>query len=128
MSVSASPGGPPRSFRTTGSFIRAAKSAEPAREMEFGQWGMMPWFAEAARLAYSTNNARLEELAPKTSFKQPWTHGRRCIIPVASFDEPNGESGSNERWRFRRADGKLWGLAGLWNTWTDPASGEIVES
>lgn len=31
-------------------------------------------------------------------------------------------------WRFKRADGTLWGLAGLWSTWTDKATGEIVES
>ncbi len=31
-------------------------------------------------------------------------------------------------WPFRRADGDPWGLACLWNTWTDKASGEIVES
>ena len=26
------------------------------------------------------------------------------------------------------ADGQPWGLAGLWNTWTDPATGELIES
>ena len=31
-------------------------------------------------------------------------------------------------WRFRRADGAPWALAGLWNRWNDPASGELVES
>ena len=31
-------------------------------------------------------------------------------------------------WRFRRADGAPWGLAGLWNTWIDQATGEVVES
>lgn len=31
-------------------------------------------------------------------------------------------------WRFRRADGGLWALAGLWNTWTDKASGEVYDS
>ena len=45
-----------------------------------------------------------------------------------SFDEPNWETGKNVWWRFRRADGAPWGLAGLWNTWTDKATGEIVES
>ena len=30
-------------------------------------------------------------------------------------------------WRFGRADGQPWG-AGLWNTWTDKATGEMVES
>ena len=58
----------------------------------------------------------------------PWKDGRRCIIPAVSFDEPNWESGKNVWWQFRRADGALWGLAGLWNTWTDRATGEIVES
>lgn len=31
-------------------------------------------------------------------------------------------------WRFARADGAPWGLACLWNSWTDKATGEIVES
>ena len=65
------------------------------------------------------------------SYKQPWARGKRCIIPAASFDEPNWESGKNEWWRFRRADGAPWGLAGLaglWNVWTDKATGEVHES
>ena len=45
-----------------------------------------------------------------------------------SFDEPNWETGKNIWWRFRRADGAPWALAGLWNTWTDKATGEMVES
>lgn len=31
-------------------------------------------------------------------------------------------------WRFGRADGDLWGIAGLWNVWTDKTSGEMHES
>ena len=54
--------------------------------------------------------------------------GQRCIIPAASFDEPNWESGKNQWWQFRRVDGDPWGLAGLWSTWTDKATGEVHES
>ena len=32
------------------------------------------------------------------------------------------------RGRGSRADGQPWGIAGLWNTWVDKASGEVVES
>jgi putative SOS response-associated peptidase YedK len=88
----------------------------------------VPWFAKSPKLTYSTCNARSEELADKATFKDPWKHGKRCIIPAWSFDEPNWESGRNVWWRFRRVDGAPWGLAGLWNTWTDKASGELVES
>jgi putative SOS response-associated peptidase YedK len=31
-------------------------------------------------------------------------------------------------WRFRRADGTPRGLAGLFNTWADQATGEVIES
>ena len=115
--------------RYAGPFIRAARdSATVERELVVGQWSLVPWFAKTAKLAYSTCNARSEELAAKASFKLPWARGQRCIIPAAAFFEPNWESGKHVPWRFTRADGTPWGLAGLWNTWVDNATGEVVES
>lgn len=67
-------------------------------------------------------------MAAKPTFKDAWAHGQRCIIPAVSFDEPCWETGKNVWWRFRRADGEPWGMAGLWNTWIDRKSGEVVES
>ncbi|MEK8034199.1 SOS response-associated peptidase family protein [Ideonella sp. DXS29W] len=115
--------------RKPGPFIRGQRdSGAPARELVVGQWGLVPWFAKTAKLTYSTNNARSEELTQKATFKVPWQRGQRCIIPAWTFDEPCWESGKNVWWRFARADGDPWGLAGIWNTWTDKATGEIVES
>lgn len=67
-------------------------------------------------------------MADKASFKEPWKRGQRCLIPATTFDEPNWESDKNEWWRFRRADGDPWGLAGLWNQWIDRETGEVHES
>ncbi|EHR72073.1 hypothetical protein BurJ1DRAFT_3264 [Burkholderiales bacterium JOSHI_001] len=114
--------------RSQGPFIRATQTSEPKAELVIGQWGLIPWFAKSAKLPYSTNNARFEEITTKASFKHAWAHGKRCIIPAISFDEPNWETGKNVWWQFRRRDTEPWGLAGLWNTWTDKATGEIVES
>lgn len=115
--------------RGTGPFIRREReSSGYARELAVGQWGLIPWFAKEPKLRYQTNNARSEELAEKASYKQPWAHGQRCIIPAADFDEPSWESGKNVWWRFKRADGEPWGLAGLWNIWTDKVTGELHES
>lgn len=112
-----------------GLFIRAAKdSSAPEREPVKGQFGLIPWFAKTAKLSYSTFNTRSEEMASKATFKDPWRYGKRCIIPAEYFYEPCWETGKNVWWRFRRADGELWGLAGLWNTWTDKTTGELVES
>lgn len=84
-----------------------------------GSGALIPWFAKSPKLTYNTNNARSEGW---------WKRGQRCIIRAFSFDEPNWESGKNHWWKFRRADGAPWGLAGLWNTWTDKATGEVHES
>jgi len=115
--------------RAPGPFIRRiANVAEASRECLVGQWGLIPSFAKEARVSYSTFNARFEELSAKPSYKVPWARAQRCIIPATSFDEPNWESGRNVWWRFTRRDGAPWGLAGLWNTWIDRATGEVHES
>ncbi len=115
--------------RAQGPFIRpAAGDAGPRRECILGQWGLIPSFAEQPRVPYSTFNARFEELGRKASYKVPWARGQRCVIPATSFDEPCWETGRNVWWRFARRDGAPWGLAGLWNTWVDRATGEVHES
>ena len=115
--------------RARGPFIRwVAEGGAPGLACLVGQWGLIPSFATEAKLAYSTFNARFEELAQKASYKTPWARGQRCIIPALSFDEPCWETGRNVWWRFTRRDAEPWGLAGLWNTWVDRATGEIHES
>jgi putative SOS response-associated peptidase YedK len=115
--------------RYQGPFIRAARdSTEYQRELVVGQWALVPWFAKTPKLPYLTCNARSEELQAKASYKLPWARGQRCIIPAQAFFEPNWESGRHVPWCFTRRDGAPWGLAGLWNTWVDKATGEVVES
>lgn len=115
--------------RSLGPFIRGEVDGDTkSRELMIGQFGLIPFFAKTAKLPYSTNNARFEEITEKASYRQPWARGQRCIIPAVSFDEPCWETGKNVWWRFKRADGEPWGLAGLWNTWVDKGSGEIHES
>lgn len=115
--------------RMDGPFIRRAKDdAGYSKELVYGRWGLIPRFSKTADVKYNTNNARCEELLEKASYNEPWLRGQRCIIPALEFDEPNWETGKNVWWQFKRADGAPWGLAGLWNTWKDPASGELVES
>ncbi|MEJ5148928.1 SOS response-associated peptidase [Comamonas sp. MYb396] len=120
--------------RSPGGFIRRAVD-DPGygKELAVGRWGLIPWFSKTPDIKYSTNNARAEEVADKASFKDPWKRGQRCIIPAATFDEPcwgpyEAQFEKCEWWRFKRADGDPWGLAGLWNIWTDRATGEVHES
>ena len=120
----------------TGPFIRL--DAGKTRELVVGQWGMIPGDSDTRipmskprgpgekPKRISTVNARTESVHSRPTFSSAWRQGQRCIVPAASFFEPNWESGKNVWWRFKRADGRPWGVAGLWDQWTDPATGEIV--
>lgn len=112
--------------RAQGPFLRQGGADDLA--LVIGQWGLIPAWSKTPTLKYSTQNCRSEEAAEKPTYKDAWLKGQRCIIPALSFDEPCWETGKNVWWRFRRTDGLPWGLAGLWNTWTDRKSGEVVES
>lgn len=108
--------------------------------LAIGQWGLTPDGSETLRpinkktkRPLSTNNARFDVARghPEAwSFKGPWSRGQRCIVPVEDFDEPYWPQGASKCtwWRFSRADGQVLGIAGLWNEWTDPTTGEVMPS
>lgn len=109
-----------------GPFIRL-RDSEP--ELVVGQWALIgDRDTKANSKPRMTNNARFESIAQLKTFRGPWARGQRCVIPAESYDEPNWETGKNVWWTLRRADGQPWHLAGLWNAWTDPVTGEVVES
>ncbi|MDI4632428.1 SOS response-associated peptidase family protein [Pelomonas sp. V22] len=110
-----------------GIFIRAGEGG--GVEAADGQWGMIAPRSKARRpdsRAILTNNARIESIAERFTYRDSWKAGRRCLIPAIWYQEPNWETGKNIWWRLQRADGAPWALAGIWSEWTDPATGEIV--
>lgn len=126
--------GPGTTWRTgigpwgTGPFIRV-KPVASGPELVVGVWALIG--DEAAGpidRRRSTNNARIETVATLRTYRGPWRRGQRCLIPAERFDYPNWESGRNEWWTFARADGEPWHLAGIWNDWADPVTGEVFES
>lgn len=112
--------------RAQGPFLRL--NANDELTLVVGSWGLIPSWSKTSALKYSTNNCRAEEATVKPTFRDAWRRSQRCIIPAISFDEPCWETGKNVWWRFKRADGRPWGLAGLWNTWVNHSTGEIIES
>ncbi len=118
-----------------GAFLRASGEG---LECVLGQWGLIrPGQPERIdRLPSkvpgrhgrprSTNNARIEGIESKPTFKAAWKAGQRCLVPAQWYQEPNWETGKNIWWQLRRADGLPWALAGLWSEWVDPQTGEVV--
>lgn len=58
------------------------------------------------------NNARTDKLG--SSFWKPSFEARRCLIPVSSFAEAEGERGAMTRTWFAPPDGGLFAMAGFW--------------
>ncbi|MBB3192854.1 SOS response-associated peptidase family protein [Roseateles terrae] len=120
----------------------AQEATNAALEGVFGQWGLIrpgsparkdmmqprgvPGRKPPAPRARTTNNARIETVTTTPTFRAAWNEGRRCLIPASWYQEPNWETGKNIWWQLRRADGDPWMLAGIWNEWVDPATGEVV--
>ena len=131
--------GPPlqERYKTTGiGPLQPGPFVRRGHELMVGQWGLTPDGSASLRPVnsstgrpISTNNARWGQGQPEAwSFKGPWVRGQRCLVPAEDFDEPYWGTGKNIWWRFRRADGQPLMLAGLWNEWTDPLTGEVVPS
>jgi putative SOS response-associated peptidase YedK len=112
--------------RAQGPFLRMGEG--PGLDLIIGTWGLIPSWSKTPVLKYATVNCRSEEASEKPTFRDAWRRSQRCIIPAQSFDEPCWETGKNVWWRFKRVDGQLWGLAGLWNTWVDQQTGKVIES
>lgn len=94
-----------------------------------GQWGLIRPKSPAPKPGdkrYNTNNARIESISEKPTYRYAWKSGKRCLVPAAWYAEPNWETGKNIWWHLKRADGAPWFLAGLWDEWTHPDTGEIV--
>ena len=105
---------------------RAGEPGAHAREACAGLFGLVPYWSKDLSIGRRTYNARSETVADKPSFRDAWRHGRRCIVPVESFFEPNWESGRAVRWRIRRRDGAPMGLAGLWGAWRAPDGASLL--
>ncbi len=99
------------------------------RELVSMRWGLVPvWWKKPLKDVPATFNARAETVAQKPMFRDAFKK-RRCIIPASGFFEWTGGKGEKVPHLFTAGDGSpVLAFAGLWDRWTDPASGDEVLS
>ena len=105
------------------------------REFALQRWGLVPFWAKDAKLAYTTINARAEQAAQKPAFREA-LRKRRCLVPADAFYEwqrPNPKiapkTGAKAKQPFAIAlkSGEPYAFAGLWERW-QPREGEPLET
>lgn len=90
------------------------------------RWGLVPGWAEDPAIGNRLINARAESVATKPAFREALRR-RRCLVPVDGFYEWSGRGAERRPYVFRRPDGRLLGVAGLYERWLGEG-GEVVDS
>ncbi|WBJ99919.1 SOS response-associated peptidase [Methylocystis parvus] len=108
--------------------IDVIRPVAAGRELVPMRWGLVPsWWKKPLNELPSTFNARAETVAEKPMFRSAFKW-RRCIIPASGFYEWTGKPGAKTPHYFSAPDGRPLALAGLWENWHDPDSGEDMQS
>ena len=86
---------------------------------------------DSARTTYNAvvehQNAMTETVRSKTMFRDAYRK-RHCIVPVEGFFEWQATKGGKQPYAIAMKNGAPFGLAGLWENWKDPASGDWVRT
>jgi putative SOS response-associated peptidase YedK len=103
--------------------IRETRDGE--RVADLMRWGLVPHWAKDESIGHKLNNARMEGMADKPSFRQA-VRRRRCIVPASGFYEwqAAGAAGgaAKQPWYISPKDEPLFAFAGLFEAWRPPGS------
>jgi putative SOS response-associated peptidase YedK len=91
------------------------------------RWGLVPSWSKDPAIGHKMINARMEGLDQKPSFRKP-LRSSRCLVPATGFYEWQPTQNGKIKYQFGLMGGEMFGLAGLYDTWSDPVSGERRET
>jgi putative SOS response-associated peptidase YedK len=90
------------------------------------RWGLIPgWWKKTAKEVPSTFNARAETVAGKPMFRSVFKRNR-CIVPASGYYEWRAIEGGKQPYFVSAADGSMLAIAGLWDHWNDPDTGDAI--
>jgi putative SOS response-associated peptidase YedK len=98
-------------------------------ELQYLRWSLIPFWAKE-KPKFSTFNARIENLTESGS----WKHllgKKHCVIITDGFYEWKklDEKGKKKQaYLIRMKDMRFTLMAGLWDTWVDHKTGELIHS
>jgi putative SOS response-associated peptidase YedK len=91
------------------------------------RWGLIPGWAEDARIGSRMINARAETLTLKPAFRELLAR-RRCVILADGFYEWKRTAHSKQPMHIRLASGKPFAFAGLWDRSSAQLPGGVVHT
>jgi putative SOS response-associated peptidase YedK len=102
------------------------QTADGKRELAQVRWGLVPRWAKNPSIGVRMINARAETVATKGAFRNAFAR-HRCLIPVNGFYEWRRTPSANAPMHIGMADGRPFGVAGLYERWLSP-DGEVLDT
>jgi putative SOS response-associated peptidase YedK len=95
------------------------------RSLDLIRWGLIPHWCQDPRGGRKPINAKAESVTRVPTFRDAYAQ-RRCIVPIDGFFEWRAIKGTRAKQPYAIAmnDGSPFGLAGLWENWRNPTTGE----
>jgi putative SOS response-associated peptidase YedK len=102
---------------------------EGERQIQLLRWGLIPRWAKEPSNDYSMINARAETLEEKNTYRDAFRK-RRCLVLADSFYEwqKTPDVKTKVPMRIMLKSGQPFAFAGLWETWKDHETGELIRS
>jgi putative SOS response-associated peptidase YedK len=97
------------------------------RALAMLHWGLVPSWAKERSIGARMINARGETLREKPSFRNAYKR-RRCLVLADGYYEWQRSGSVKQPFFISLASGEPFGMAGLWESWRDPATGGPLES
>jgi putative SOS response-associated peptidase YedK len=96
-----------------------------ARSLDLIKWGLIPHWCQEPTGGGKPINAKAETVSRLPTFRDAYAQ-RRCIVPIDGFFEWRAiRSGrAKQPYAIAMKDGSPFGLAGLWENWRNPSTGE----
>jgi putative SOS response-associated peptidase YedK len=98
------------------------------RSLDLLRWGLVPWWSKDIKMGARCINAMAETVATKPAFRDAFSRGQRCIVPVDAFYEWKKIGAAKQPYAMISADGQPLAMAGLWERWRDRAEGDVLQS
>ena len=95
------------------------------RSLDLLKWGLIPHWCSDPLGGRKLINAKAESVSRLPTFRDAYPV-RRCIVPIDGFFEWCAIKGARAKQPYAIAmkDGSPFGLAGLWENWRNPNTGE----
>ncbi len=88
------------------------------------RWGFLPGWAKDPAEGHKMINARAESVAEKPSFREA-LRTQRCLVVADGFFEWRTAGRAKRPVYVRLKSREPFGIAGLYNSWTSPAGGQL---